>query len=96
VNLRRAWASTLEGSIEIVRYGFDDERRDLAGRRWWVVLVSVLSRTQVRKAGKVLQRRAVGELIDPAEAERAFDVLMQYRRDHAEAPTKATTGLRLG
>lgn len=77
-----------------MRYGLDDERRDRAGRGWSFVLVSVLSKTQVRKAGKVLRRLAVGELVDPAEAERAFDVLMQYRRDHAEALTKATMGLR--
>lgn len=56
--------------------------------------MSGLSKTQVRKAGKVLRRLAVGELVDLAEAERAFEVLMRYRREHAEALTKATMGLR--
>ena len=42
----------------------------------------------------MLRKLAGGELVDPAEADRASDVLMRYRQEHAEALTKATMGLR--
>jgi len=55
---------------------------------------SVLTKSQVNKAGKTLRYHTRGERVEPLTYEGALEVLFDYRATHRLPLTKATMGLR--
>src|SRR5918996_6008591 len=52
------------------------------------------TRSQINKAGKILRRWALGDLVDETNHRAALEVLLAFRAAHKDPLTKANMGLR--